>query len=53
MKGRSVDLTDSLQALIHLGTIGGLTDEQLLEQFASHPDGGAELALCSCEGTEA
>ena len=45
MNGRSGDLTGSLQALYHLGTIGGLSDEQLLEQFASRDDGGAELAF--------
>ena len=45
MNERSGNLSGSLQALIHLGTIGGLTDERLLEQFASRRDGGAELAF--------
>ena len=45
MKGRSGDFTGSLQVLIDLGTIGGLTEEQLLEQFASRRDDGAELAF--------
>jgi RNA polymerase sigma factor (sigma-70 family) len=45
VKGRSGDLTSSLQGLINLGTIGGLTDEQLLDQFANRRDGGAELAF--------
>jgi HlyD family secretion protein len=43
VKGRSRDLSGSLQALISLGTIGGLTDEQLLEQLASLRDDGANL----------
>lgn len=45
VKGRSGDFTSPLQGLINLGTIGGLTDEQLLDQFASRCDGGAELAF--------
>jgi RNA polymerase sigma factor (sigma-70 family) len=45
VKRGSDDLTSSLQAIINLGAIGGLTDELLLEQFAARGDDGAELAF--------
>jgi RNA polymerase sigma factor (sigma-70 family) len=38
-------LNRSIQTLFGVGAIGGMTDEQLLERFATRRDGGAEAAF--------
>ncbi len=43
--GRSGDLSKQLQALFHVGTLGGLSDAQLLERFVARRDEAGAAAF--------
>jgi RNA polymerase sigma factor (sigma-70 family) len=43
--GRSGDFLKNLSTLFQAGTVGGLSDAQLLEQFSIRRDGGGEAAF--------